>query len=49
MFKSTLDVRPLTCVLTVLAILLAGVVSQVPVLRAGDRLDIAGAVRERSL
>ncbi|MBM3147019.1 MAG: FtsX-like permease family protein [Actinobacteria bacterium] len=49
MFDFTLDVQPLTYVLTVVAIMLAGLVSQWPVLRAVGRVDIAKVVRERSL
>jgi putative ABC transport system permease protein len=49
LFKWDLYIRPTTYVFTVLAIIVAALVSQRPVLRAVQRLDVATVVRERSL
>ena len=49
LFKFDLYIRPTTYVFTVLAILIAALVSQRPVLRAVQRIDVATVVRERSL
>ena len=49
LFKWDLYIRPTTYVFTVIAILIAALVSQRPVLRAVQRIDVATVVRERSL
>ena len=49
MFKWDLYIRPTTYVFTVLAIVIAALLSQRPVLRAVQRIDVATVVRERSL
>lgn len=49
LFKWDLYIRPTTYIFTVLAILIAALVSQRPVLKAVQRIDIATVVRERSL
>ncbi len=49
MFTMSLYIRPTTYVFTVLAIIVAALLSQRPVLRAVQRLDVATVVRERSL
>ena len=49
LFKWDLYIRPTTYVFTVIAIIIAALVSQRPVLRAVQRLDVATVVRERSL
>ncbi|NIA25411.1 MAG: FtsX-like permease family protein [Gammaproteobacteria bacterium] len=49
MFKWDLYIRPTTYVFTVLVILMAALLSQRPVLRAVQRIDVATVVRERSL
>lgn len=48
LFSFDLDVRPTTFVLTVAGILVAALVSQVPILAAVRRIDIAQVVRERA-
>jgi putative ABC transport system permease protein len=47
-FSLDLYVRPMTLVLSVLAIMGVAVLSQVPGLRAVRRMDVAQVVRERS-
>lgn len=49
LFTFDLYVRPTTFVLTALGILVAALVSQVPILRSVRRIDIARVVRERAL
>ena len=49
MFKWDLYIRPTTYVFTVLAILMAALLSQRPILREVQRIDVATVVRERSL
>jgi putative ABC transport system permease protein len=49
LFKWDLYIRPMTYVFTVIAIIVAALLSQRPVLRAVQRLDVATVVRERSL
>lgn len=49
LFKWDLYIRPTTYVFTVIAIVVAALLSQRPVLRAVQRLDVATVVRERSL
>jgi putative ABC transport system permease protein len=49
LFKWDLYIRPTTYVFTVVAILVAALLSQRPVLRAVQRIDVATVVRERSL
>jgi putative ABC transport system permease protein len=48
MFAFELTMRPLTIVLTALAIIVVGLLSQWPALRAVDRLDLGQIVRDRS-
>ena len=48
MFRFELHMHPLTPVLTEVAILVTGLLSQVPALRAGRNLDLAKVVRERA-
>ncbi len=49
LFKWDLYIRPTTYAFTVIAILVAALASQRPVLRAVQRIDVATVVRERSL
>ena len=49
MFKWDLYIRPTTYVFTVLAIFVAALLSQRPILREVQRIDVATVVRERSL
>ena len=49
LFRFDLQVRPTTFIGTALAILVVGVVSQWPALRAVGRIDLARIVRERSI
>ena len=48
-FKCELSKRPNTYVITVLAIFVAALLSQRPILREVQRIDVATVVRERSL
>jgi putative ABC transport system permease protein len=48
MFAFELTMRPLTIVLTAVAIVIVGLLSQWPALRAVDRLDLGQIVRDRS-
>jgi putative ABC transport system permease protein len=48
MFRFDLQMHPLTPVLTAVAILVAGLLSQVPALRAVRHLDLATVARERA-
>ncbi len=48
LFSFDLSVRPTTFVLSALAMLLVGVVSQWPAMRAIGRVDVASALRERT-
>ncbi len=48
MFRFDLQMHPLTPVLTAVAILVTGLLSQVPALRAVRRLDLARVARERA-
>ena len=48
MFRFELHMHPLTPVLTAIAILVTGLLSQVPALRAVRHLDLAKVVRERA-
>jgi putative ABC transport system permease protein len=49
LFSFDLEVRPTTFVFTAAGILAAALVSQLPILRAVGRIDIARVVRERAL
>ena len=49
LFNFDLDVRPSTFVLTAAGVLLAALLSQLPILSAVRRIDIARVVRERGL
>lgn len=48
MFQFDLEVRPTTLLFTAIAILVTGLLSQVPALRAVRRLDLGRIVRERA-
>jgi putative ABC transport system permease protein len=48
LFTFELAVRPTTFLFTALGVLAAALVSQVPILRAVRRIDIAAVVRERA-
>jgi putative ABC transport system permease protein len=48
MFSFELHMRPTTFVFTSLAIVVVGLLSQWPALRAVDRLDLGRLVRDRS-
>jgi putative ABC transport system permease protein len=48
MFLFELHMRPLTLLLTAVAIIVVGLISQWPALRAVDRLDLGQLVRDRS-
>ena len=49
LFRFDLQVRPTTFLFTALGVLVAALVSQLPILRAVRRIDIARVVRERAL
>jgi putative ABC transport system permease protein len=48
MFQFTLDMRPTTLLLTSVAIVITGLLSQIPALRAVRRLELGRIVRERA-
>jgi len=48
MFQFTLDMRPTTLLLTAAAIVITGLLSQIPALRAVRRLELGRIVRERA-